>query len=118
MLSKVILWRVIYSLIVLIPVLVNVAFLTLLERKILGLGQSRKGPNKVSLGGVPQPFADAIKLFIKENFRPYFSNKILFFLGPTLALFLMLIAWRVIPWENISYDYSLIFSFLKEKIIF
>jgi NADH-ubiquinone oxidoreductase chain 1 len=55
---------------VLIPVLVNVAFLTLLERKILGLRQSRKGPNKVAWGGILQPFADAIKLFTKEALVP------------------------------------------------
>ena len=50
----------------LIPILVNVAFITLLERKILGYSQLRKGPNKVSIIGIAQPFNDAIKLFTKE----------------------------------------------------
>jgi NADH:ubiquinone oxidoreductase subunit H len=57
-------------LITVVPVLVNVAFITLLERKILGLSQSRKGPNKVGIGGVVQPFRDAIKLFSKEVVTP------------------------------------------------
>lgn len=55
---------------IIIPVLINVAFFTLFERKILGLIQNRKGPNKVSVSGVLQPFRDAIKLFLKESFKP------------------------------------------------
>jgi NADH-ubiquinone oxidoreductase chain 1 len=74
-----------------IPVLVNVAFLTLMERKILGLRQSRKGPNKVSVGGVLQPFADAIKLFSKENFSPEKTNSGAYSSVPALGLFLVLL---------------------------
>jgi len=54
-------------LILFIPILVNVAFVTLLERKILGFSQTRVGPNKVAFSGVIQPFRDAIKLFIKQS---------------------------------------------------
>lgn len=57
-------------LMVIVPALVNVAFLTLLERKILGYAQERKGPNKVSIAGLLQPFADAVKLFLKETPQP------------------------------------------------
>ncbi len=96
----------------LIPVLINVAFLTLLERKILGLSQSRKGPNKVSRGGLLQPFADAIKLFTKENFFPALSNKLLYIRGPALALILILIAWSLISWGGPHYDFSLIILLL------
>ena len=80
------------SLLILVPVLINVAFLTLLERKILGLRQSRKGPNKVSAGGLLQPFADAIKLFIKENALPEKINHKVFLGAPALAIFLSLLA--------------------------
>jgi NADH-ubiquinone oxidoreductase chain 1 len=75
-----------------VPVLVNVAFLTLMERKILGLSQSRKGPNKVSSGGVLQPFADAVKLFSKEGLLPEKTNIGVFLASPALALSLILIS--------------------------
>lgn len=73
-----------------IPVLVNVAFITLLERKVLGLRQNRKGPNKVRFRGLVQPFRDAIKLFRKELVFPRKSNYLLFFLAPLMLIVLML----------------------------
>ena len=66
------------------------AFLTLIERKILGLAQLRKGPNKASLAGVLQPMADAVKLFLKEGTFLHSSNYLLFIVGPALALLLAL----------------------------
>jgi len=80
-----------------IPVLINVAFITLLERKILGYSQLRKGPNKVGLVGVPQPFNDAIKLFTKEVVRPTSSNSSLFLFRPALAITISLLVWLVYP---------------------
>merc|ERR1712226_1298022 len=70
------------GIILIIPVLVNVAFVTLLERKILGYSQIRKGPNKVRIIGIAQPFNDAIKLFSKEIILPKPSNFFQFFLFP------------------------------------
>ena len=75
--------------IIIVPVLVNVAFITLLERKILGLAQNRVGPNKVGWGGLAQPFRDALKLLSKQNEININSNPVLFFISP---IFLLLIA--------------------------
>nr|YP_007626485.1 NADH dehydrogenase subunit 1 [Ourebia ourebi]AEP21910.1 NADH dehydrogenase subunit 1 [Ourebia ourebi] len=80
-----------------IPILLAVAFLTLVERKILGYMQFRKGPNVVGPYGLLQPFADAIKLFIKEPLRPATSSISMFILAPILALSLALTMWIPLP---------------------
>merc|ERR1712227_232365 len=85
-------------LILVICILINVAFITLLERKILGYSQIRKGPNKVSIVGLIQPFNDAIKLFSKEIILPNLSNNIQFFFAPY-------------NWINNRFDNFLFFSF-------
>nr|QFO90496.1 NADH dehydrogenase subunit 1 [Otomys irroratus] len=81
----------------LIPILIAMAFLTLVERKILGYMQLRKGPNIVGPYGILQPFADAMKLFIKEPMRPLTTSMSLFIIAPTLSLTLALSLWIPLP---------------------
>nr|YP_009493331.1 NADH dehydrogenase subunit 1 [Mylodon darwinii]AWK29289.1 NADH dehydrogenase subunit 1 [Mylodon darwinii]QDA81182.1 NADH dehydrogenase subunit 1 [Mylodon darwinii]QDA81195.1 NADH dehydrogenase subunit 1 [Mylodon darwinii] len=80
-----------------IPILLAVAFLTLVERKILGYMQLRKGPNIVGPYGLLQPIADAVKLFTKEPLRPLTSSKLMFTIAPTLAFTLALTLWIPLP---------------------
>nr|YP_009114679.1 NADH dehydrogenase subunit 1 [Palaeopropithecus ingens]AII98763.1 NADH dehydrogenase subunit 1 [Palaeopropithecus ingens] len=80
-----------------IPILLAMAFLILIERKILGYMQLRKGPNIVGPHGLLQPFADAMKLFIKEPLRPLTSSTLLYVIAPTLALFIALTMWVPLP---------------------
>nr|ALO20791.1 NADH dehydrogenase subunit 1 [Plotocnide borealis] len=83
--------------IIIIPVLISVAYLTLAERKILGYTQARKGPNVVGIYGLLQPLADGVKLFTKEMVIPNHVSLILYFFAPILALTLSLFIWSFLP---------------------
>ncbi|TCZ57166.1 NADH-quinone oxidoreductase subunit NuoH [Roseicella aquatilis] len=85
------------TLALLVPVLMGVAYLTLAERKVLAAMQLRKGPNVVGPFGLLQPFADAIKMLMKETIVPSGANRYLFLFAPMLTFMLAMLAWAVIP---------------------
>nr|AHY04578.1 NADH dehydrogenase subunit 1 [Hypsiglena catalinae] len=92
-----ILLNIINTLLYILSILIAVAFLTLLERKLMGYMQHRKGPNIVGPAGMLQPIADGLKLITKETTKPTMSSPILFTLPPIMALTLALTSWAPIP---------------------
>jgi NADH-quinone oxidoreductase subunit H len=87
-------------LVILVPVLLSVAYLTYAERKVIGYMQARVGPNRVGFLGLGQPIADALKLLFKEMIIPSASNPVLFLFAPILAIAPALAAWAVIPFAD------------------
>lgn len=85
------------SLALLLPLLISIAYLTLIERKVIASMQRRKGPNVIGFFGLMQPFADVLKLMVKETIVPSVSNRLIFLLAPILTLFFSLLGWAVIP---------------------
>nr|YP_009536830.1 NADH dehydrogenase subunit 1 [Dendrolimus houi]AQM57863.1 NADH dehydrogenase subunit 1 [Dendrolimus houi]AQM57876.1 NADH dehydrogenase subunit 1 [Dendrolimus houi]UIX22019.1 NADH dehydrogenase subunit 1 [Dendrolimus houi]UKB89066.1 NADH dehydrogenase subunit 1 [Dendrolimus houi] len=109
---KIDLYLIFVGLIILIlGVLIGVAYMTLLERKLLGYIQIRKGPNKVGFIGILQPFSDAIKLFTKEQTYPSSSNYFSYYFSPIVSFILSLIIWMLIPYffNLINFNLGLLF---------
>ena len=96
-------------LIVILPVLLSVAFMTIVERKQLAAHQRRVGPTVVGYYGIAQPFADALKLILKETVIPSQSNKVLFYLAPVSSFIFSYLGWGIIPFGQglTLFDFSL-----------
>ncbi|MDD5378243.1 MAG: NADH-quinone oxidoreductase subunit NuoH [Acidithiobacillus sp.] len=92
-----ILWSIIKIVVVLVPLLLGVAYLTLAERKVIGYIQVRLGPNRVGFKGSLQPIADAVKLMFKEVIIPTNANRFLFLAAPVLAFVPAMLVWAAIP---------------------
>src|SRR5271165_7292327 len=103
------------ALVLLVPLLIGVAYLTLAERKVLAAMQLRKGPNVVGPFGLLQPFADALKMMMKETIIPSGSNPFLFLIAPMLTFALAMLAWAVIPvdegWAAADINVGLLYLF-------
>ena len=91
------LWILLQVLVVVLPLLIAVAYFTWFERKVMAAMHLRMGPNVVGPWGLLQPFADAVKMFVKETILPTSANKIVFLIAPVLTFVLALVAWAVIP---------------------
>src|SRR6266571_2379595 len=98
---------------VVVPLLVAIAYLTYAERKVLAFSQLRKGPNVVGPFGLLQPFADGLKLLVKETIVPSGANPLVFVIAPLLTFTLALVAWAVIP-----FDYGVVIADINVGILY
>tara|TARA_B100000674_G_scaffold499385_1_gene544767 strand:+ start:1017 stop:2033 length:1017 start_codon:yes stop_codon:yes gene_type:complete len=94
------LWIIIKIFAIIIPIMISVAYLTYVERKVIGAAQLRRGPNVVGPFGLLQPIADGLKLFLKETIIPSGASPIVFLLAPAVTFTLALVAWAVIPFDQ------------------
>ena len=90
---------VVYIVLIVVPIILSVAYLTYAERKVIAAMQMRKGPNVVGPFGLGQPIADGIKLLLKETIVPSSANRVVFLLAPIITFSLSLVAWAVIPFD-------------------
>lgn len=99
---------------VIVPLVLTIAFFTLMERKIIGAMQLRLGPNFIGLGGILQPLADGMKLLLKETILPTHAQKNMFLFAPFLLFLLSLTLWLVIPSTNffVISDIYLVYIFV------
>lgn len=97
--AQAIVWYGVIALILFISIILMMAFLTLIERRVIGSIQARIGPNRVGFNGILQPFADVLKLLVKEIVIPSSASKLLFVIAPLLALIPALCTWAVIPFS-------------------
>ena len=93
-------WIAVKIIVIILPLLLSVAYLTYAERRVIGLMQLRRGPNVVGPFGLLQPIADAVKLMFKELIIPTAANKVIFILAPIITFVLALIGWAVIPFDK------------------
>lgn len=110
---SILLWIVIKILIIVLPLLLAVAYLTYAERKVIGYIQGRIGPNRVGFRGLLQPFADLIKMIRKEIVIPTLSNRYLFRVAPLFALVPALVGWAVVP-----FDVGLVLANINAGVLF
>ncbi len=89
-------------LLIIVPLLISVAYFTLVERKILGALQRRRGPNVIGAYGLLQPLSDGLKLLIKETIIPSNANKFIFIISPIITFFISLVGWAIIPYDKVS----------------
>lgn len=100
-------------LLIIVPLLLTVAYLTYAERRVIGLMQMRRGPNVVGFFGLLQPIADALKLLFKESIIPSSASKVVFVIAPMLTFILSMIGWAVIP-----FDYGLALSNINVGVLY
>ena len=100
-------------LLIIIPLLIGVAYFTLLERKVIGSMQRRRGPNVVGYFGLLQPLADGLKLLLKETVLPSSANLAMFVVAPIITFMLSLIGWAVMP-----FDENMVFADINISILY